>query len=135
MAIGIGYAKLLPIYYNWLGKRKNYQTGKKKEKLDKAMAKINSKNFAVFIIAGYIFSMFIWLGIVRGMKTTELISENDIEHSHELIFEDGESQKVKMLGKNSLYVFYISKEKPVVSISPIDGNIKVIKLIENKEEE
>ena len=32
-----------------------------------------------------------------------------------------------MLGKNSLYVFYVLKDDKEVIISPIEGNIKMIK--------
>lgn len=127
MGVGIAYAKLLPIYYKWLGKKKKYQIGKKKDKLEKATQKIKSKNFAVVLIAIYVFSMFISLGVGRGGKTLERINEDTIKHTHELVFEDGEQQKIKLLGKNSLYVFYITEGKGAVSISPIDGNIKVIK--------
>jgi len=135
IGIGIGYAKLLPKYYKWLGTKQKYQSGKKKDKLEKTKEKIKGKNFAVILVAFYVFSMFIGLGVGRGQKTADRISENDITHGHELIFEDGDKQEIKMLGKNSLYVFYISKDKPVVSISPIDGNIKVIKVLEEKEKE
>jgi len=39
-----------------------------------------------------------------------------------------------MLGKSSLYVFYITKGKGEVYISPIDGNIKIIKKLKKVED-
>ena len=38
-----------------------------------------------------------------------------------------------MLGKNSLYVFYVTQGNGEVSISPIDGNIKVIKKLKKED--
>jgi len=31
-----------------------------------------------------------------------------------------------MLGKNSLYIFFVTKNEKEVKIAPIDGNIKLI---------
>lgn len=124
---GYFYMKLIPRYYKWLEKKKSYQSGKKKEKLEKAKAKLDSKNGPLFMAAFYVFSMFIGLAIGRGQKTLSRINEKDITLTHELTFEDGEQKTIKMLGKNSLYVFYVDQEGGDVSIAPIDGNIKVIK--------
>ncbi len=135
VGIGIGYTKLLPIYYKWLGKKKKYQAGKNKEKLEQTSAKIKSKNFAVVMIVLYVFSMFIGLGVGRGSKTLSRIEEGDIKPTHELTFEDGGQHKIKMLGKNSLNVFYIIIGETEVSISPIEGNIKVIKKLKKEEKE
>ena len=129
------YAKLLPKYYKWLGKKPKYQTGKKKEKLDKVSKQITSKNFLVTLVIIYIFSMFVGLGIGRGMKIKERIEKGDIRLTHEIIFQDGDAEKVKVLGKNSLYVFYVTKENLDVAIAPIEGNIKIIRKLNEEEEE
>ena len=34
-----------------------------------------------------------------------------------------------MLGKNSLYVFYVKENEKDILISPIEGTIKIIKII------
>lgn len=66
------------------------------------------------------------LAIGRGQKTKRIIEENDIKLSHLITFEDGEQQKIKMLGKNSLYLFYVTEGQEEISIAPIDGNNKMI---------
>lgn len=132
--LGYFYLQLIPKYYNWLGTKKKYQEGKNKLKLEKAQNALKNKNASLIMICFFVFCVFIGLSIGRGQKTKHKIDENDIKLSHIIIFEDGEQQKIKMLGKNSLYVFYVTGGKEEVSIAPIDGNIKLIqKLKENKD--
>ena len=121
------YMKLLPKYYKWLGKKTKYQSGKNKEKLEKISGQVNSRGFYVTMTIIFVFSMFIGLGVGRGSKIKDKINKPNIELTHELIFEDDDIQKVHMLGKNSLYVFYVTQGNTEISISPIEGNIKVIK--------
>lgn len=129
--LAVGYAKVLPKYYAWLSKKKKYQSGKKKEKLEKNLHafKTGSKQLVFVMIALYIIGGFVGFGIGRGGKTKNKIENGEIKITHELTFEDGENLKVNMLGKNSLYVFYVKENKRDVLISPIDGNIKVIRKI------
>ncbi len=126
------YAKLLPKYYKWLAKKPKYQTGKNKDKLDKMSSQIDSKSFLIIMTIVFVFSMFIGLGIGRGSKIKDKITKSDITFSHVLIFEDGDTKEIKMLGKNSLYVFYVTKGNEEISISPIDGNIKTIKKLKKQ---
>ncbi|WP_397362872.1 hypothetical protein [Olleya sp. R77988] len=123
------YARFIPKYYVWLRKKEKYQSGKKKEKLEKTIKALKEgiKGLVVVMIALCIFGGFIGFGIGRGGKTRDKIQNGDFKLTHQLIFEDGETQNIKMLGKNSLYVFYITKDEKEVAIAPIDGNIKLIK--------
>ena len=66
------------------------------------------------------------IGIGRGGRTKDKIKNNEKEVTHQLIFEDGKIENIKMLGKNSLYVFFVTKNEKEVKIAPIDGNIKLI---------
>ena len=119
--------KITPKYYKWLSKKPKYQSGKNKLKLEKAQTKIKAKDAVITMIAFYVFSVFIGLGIGSGYKTNKRVESNDYKITHKLIFEDGLTQDIKMLGKNSLYVFYVLKDDKEVIISPIEGNIKMIK--------
>lgn len=125
--IGYGYLKLIPIFYNWLATKKKYQEGKNKLKLEKGRAMLKHKNGPLILISFYVFAMFIGLGIGRGNKTIDKIQNDTIKLTHTILFKDGEELEIRMLGKNSLYVFYITKGQEEVSIAPIDGNIKLIK--------
>ena len=126
--LAIGYAKLLPNYYTWLSKKKKYQSGKKKEKLDKALNtfKTGSKQLIIVMIALYVIGGFVGFGVGRGGKTKKKIENNEIELTHQLTFDDGKIENIKMLGKNSLYIFFVTKNEKEVKIAPIDGNIKLI---------
>jgi len=124
---------LLPYQYRYLAKKDKYQSGKYKIKLEKAIREHKSSRSTIVLIAFMLFSVFIGMGFGRGMKTKRIINEEKIEYTHELIFEDNQSEKIKMLGKNSLYVFYVTEDKGDVLISPIEGNIKTIKKMKKKD--
>lgn len=129
VVLAIGYAKVLPKYYTWLSKKKKYQSGKKKAKLDKALKtfKTGSKQLVFVMIALYIIGAFIGFGIGRGGKIKQKIDNNDFKITHKLTFSDGEHQNIKLLGKNSLNVIYVIEGQKEVLVSPIEGNIKTIK--------
>ena len=131
VVLAIAYAKLLPKFYNWLSKRKKYQSGKNKEKLDKTRKAFreNSKQLVLVMIALYIIGAFVGFGIGRGGKTKKRIENNEIKITHQVTFDNGDTQKVHMLGKNSLYIFYVEENEKEVLISPIEGNIKTIRKI------
>ena len=57
------------------------------------------------------------------------IENGKIKITHQLTFESGENHNIKMLGKNSLYVFYVKENEKDILISPIEGTIKIIKII------
>lgn len=119
------YLKFLPKYYSRLAKKEKYQSGKKKEKLEKAIASINQEGKMKFILF-CLFAVFIGLSIGGGTKLKSRLNKKNIKLTHELIFKDGERQVIKMIGKNSLYVFYVTQEKREVICAPIESNIKMI---------
>jgi len=125
------YARLLPKYYTWLSKKKKYQSGKSKERIEKSLKafKEGSGQLVVVMMILFVVGGYVGFGFGKGSRTKEKIENGEIELSHQITFEDLETINVKMLGKNSLYVFYITKSDKEVSIAPIDGNIKLIKKI------
>ncbi|WP_375238807.1 hypothetical protein [Aurantibacter sp.] len=122
----------MPKYYAYLSRRKKYQSGKNKVKVDKASESLKTNGFMISMSVFMVFSVFIGMGFGRGMKEKRRLQNEDIKYTHELIFEDNQKEKIKMLGKNSLYVFYVNKTKGDILISPIDGNIKTIKKMKIK---
>ena len=130
--VGYGYFKLIPKYYKWLGTKKKYQEGKYKLKLEKFKAMQKNKNGPLLIISIYVFVLFIGLGVGRGYKTKDKIDNGEYKMSHRIMFDDGEQKKIKMLGKNSLYVFYVTEGDQEISIAPIDGNIQLIQKLKKK---
>lgn len=125
----IGYFKLIKIYYNRLAKKEKYQRGKKKEQIDKIIKSFNKKYAVVPFIVIVVISMYVGLGVGSGQKIKKRINNFDYTYSHQITFEDGESIPIKMIGKNSSYIFYVTKEDTNINIVPIEGNIKLIKKI------
>ena len=123
---GLLYKVVLPKYYNWLSKKEKYKSGKNKEKIEKSLAGVKSNGFTVFIVGLMIFSVFIGLGTGKGGKIKSLIEKGELELSHKIEFQDNSSQEVRIVGKNSVNVFYVLKDAKEVTISPIEGNIKSI---------
>lgn len=131
----IGYFKLMKIFYVRLAKKEKYQTGKKKEQIDKILASFNKKYAIVPFLLLMLVSMYIGLGVGSGLKIKEIINGLDYNYSHQIVFDDGEKTDAKIIGKNSSYVFYVTKEETNINIVPIEGNIKLIKNIKSKNEE
>lgn len=123
------YLWLTPRYFNYLSKKKKYQQGAHKLKLDKYQQMIKNQNGKLLIMAVFVISLFIGLGVGRGHKTKERIESNEIKMTHQIHFERGGKQKINMLGKNSLYIFYVGAGMEEVSIAPIQGNIRLIQKI------
>ena len=122
----IGYFRLMHFFYKKLARKEKYQSGKNKEKMDKILSSFEKKYSVIPFILFVIISMFIGLGVGSGIKIKKRINSFDYNYNNQLTFEDGETKKIKMLGKNSLYVFYVTKDTKEVSVSPIEGNIKTI---------
>jgi ABC-type Fe3+ transport system permease subunit len=122
------YVKILiPLLVKWRKKQKKYQEGKPLEKIQK-LDEFSKNSYALLvIIALFVFGYFIGFGYGSGTKNKKLISENDIKHNYQIDFINGNSLEAKLLGKNSLNVFYIQKNEKTVTISPIEGNIESFK--------
>lgn len=128
----MGYFKLLKRYYSKLAKKEKYQTGKKREKIDKTLIIFNKKYAMIPFVLLMIISMYVGLGVGGGLKIKERINNFDYNYTHEIIFKDGESKTIKILGKNSSYVFFVTKEDTNINIVPIEGNIKLIRKLKKK---
>lgn len=128
----IGYFKLIRMFYDRLAKKEKYQKGEKKEKLDKVRASFNKKYAVVPFILFVMMSMYVGLGVGSGQKIKDRINSFDYKYTDIIVFEDGEKKDVKIIGKNSSYVFFVTKDEINVNIVPIEGNIKLIKKINLK---
>ncbi|CAL2093350.1 conserved membrane hypothetical protein [Tenacibaculum sp. 190524A05c] len=128
----IGYFKLIRMFYDRLAKKEKYQKGKKKEKLDKVRASFNKKYAVIPFILFVMMSMYVGLGVGSGQKIKERINNFDYKYTDVIVFEDGEKLNTKIVGKNSSYVFYVTKEEANINIVPIEGNIKLIKKIKKE---
>ena len=74
----------------------------------------------------YLSCLFLGLRIGFGYKMKDRIEKGDFKLTHVLTMSDNSAKKVRVIGQNSLYVFFVTKEKRDISIIPISGNIKEI---------
>lgn len=83
----------------------------------------------VILTAFSIFSAFMGLGLGGGFATKKSLESKDFNLSHKLSFNDGETIRVKVIGNNGSYIFYVLKDQSQVIVSPILNNIKKIETI------
>lgn len=111
---------------------------KRKEKADEFQSlsteekKIKSynewKNFC-FILALGLTGFFFGTGIGGGASEARKIKNKTIKFEHQIDFNDGDSKRIHLIGQNSNFVFYKEQYEEAVSISPISGNIKKIRIL------
>jgi hypothetical protein len=123
------YSKYMPKYLERLKSKKKNLSEKKIAKIDKSLEAFNANGFVIIMTALMVFSLFIGLGLGKGFKRADQIEKQELKVDHELVFSNGDKETVKVLGKNSLYVFYVIEDQKEITIAPIEGNIKTIKKI------
>ena len=78
-------------------------------------------------MAVFLLSFFLGFGWCSGAKIAKKIKSNQLEFLSILKFNTGEKQQIYLIGSNSLYYFYVTKENKNVKIAPITA-IKEIEL-------
>lgn len=105
------------------------------KKIDQGLSKeemrsLFSQMFIVYACLG-IFGFFIGSGWGRGIEVKKDLKNNEIKYDDVITFIDESKQTVEILGKNTSFLFYITKDNDRVKVSPINGNIKMIEEIED----
>ena len=85
------------------------------------------KNRFLLAMAVFLLSFFLGFGWCSGAKIAKKIKSNQLEFLSILKFNTGEKQQIYLIGSNSLYYFYVTKENKNVKIAPITA-IKEIEL-------
>lgn len=112
---------MLFVFGKWVHPRLAKAVAKGKE------VKVITQETLVAISALMVIGYFLGLGIGLGIKTSTQMEEGRIRPDHQIIFSDQKSQDVKIVGRNSIYIFYILKGGKQVYTTPIDGNVFVVK--------
>lgn len=119
------YFKFLPFLHQ--KNKDQYWYQKMVRDMDKADARfVLLQKSKLLFIAIYLSCLFLGLRIGFGHKMKDRIDNGQFKHTHTLILNDNSSKSVRIIGQNSLYLFYVTKEKRDISIVPISGNIKEI---------
>ena len=66
-------------------------------------------------------------GVGGGSKQKERLVSGNAEPDTEIFYQDGLSEKVRVIGNNSEYIFFIQQNATKISVSPIKDNIRLIR--------
>lgn len=81
----------------------------------------------IFMLAAMIIGMFLGLSLGMGSKLKERLEAGKMKPDHVITFNGDKKMKVKIIGQNSLYIFYVPEGEKEIIISPIADNIFQIK--------
>ncbi|MDI9859724.1 hypothetical protein [Flectobacillus roseus] len=99
------------------------------EKFNAKHNKEQSVNLLVLCSAFIFFGFFIGIELGRGTKQKSLIAEGKNQPNYLITFDDGQAQKVKVIGQNSTYLFYVPENGKKLIITLIDGNVKKMEVL------
>lgn len=84
----------------------------------------------VFVSSMGLFGFYVGTGAGAGYKLTQKIKENKLDYKDTIYFTNGDISQVELVGKNSTYLFYMTKGKQTVLVTPISGVVKAIEEVE-----
>jgi hypothetical protein len=88
------------------------------------------KYFIVMFAVGLL-SFFLGIGIGKGSKVANKISNNELKYDYAMTFGNDETKEIYLIGSNSSNYFYVEKGSENVKISPT-GAIKSIEITNNQ---
>lgn len=121
-------AYIMPRYHSKYGDKQWYRKMHGSKKVQQGSGKQERKG-GISLIIVLIFSMFLGFGLGRGFKINKKIEKGDIVNNSRIVFTNGNAKRVKIVGQNSMYVFYVTKNDKEVTVCPITQNIREIKKI------
>ncbi len=99
-------------------------------KFNKPIRRVIYQPVVVFII---LFSyIFLTLTVEMTDSVSSEVKNRKYELNTKLTFTDNTQKKVRVIATTSLYIFYVEKGENIVTIMPINGNVKSIKYIKNE---
>lgn len=120
----------------YLAKKRNTNWFKKNIKVEEHLSQkeVESTLLASFllVLAFALMGSFVGFGIGKGWKMSKKIEQGEIKYNDQLSFMNGDIEKVKIVGTNSAYIFYLTNENKTVRITPINGVLKSIDEIKPK---
>lgn len=102
-----------------------------KEKMEEDFKTKTQKKF-IIMMAMMTLGFYSGLAIGMGSVTNMNIKEGKLTPNYNLVFNNGKSMNVHIIGQNSVYVFYIPENSKQIIITPIINMISEMKKIETK---
>ena len=87
---------------------------------------VSIKFFAFFLL-----SIFLGYGLADGNILSEKIKNNQLNYNYKLNYADETTENVFIIGSNTAYFFYVTKNSPIIKIAPT-ASIKNIELTKNR---
>lgn len=109
----------------WFGFKK-FNTDATPEDISANVLSINLRGLICYLI-----SIYVGFGVGEGLTIANRTKSNKLEYNYKTNFGDSIAETVSIVGTNSMYYFYVSKNERNLKISPI-GAVKNIELINNK---
>lgn len=103
-----------------------YEKLKKKEENRKGM-QLKGKHGVIVIILYFLFSLLFGFRLGAGLKYEKKLAKGVLEIDYLLVFSDNSQLRIKKIGINSNYIFYVEENERTVTVTPIAENIKQIK--------
>jgi len=119
-------------FYSLLMQRFVKKAQAKKQTKKQLAVNLRLSPFQVWLMftAFTIFSAYLGMGIGKGIATSRKMHSGKLDARHEITFNDNKTRKIRIVGNNSTYLFYVEDQEKTVTITPIEGNIKKIKKME-----
>ncbi|WP_299134893.1 hypothetical protein [uncultured Tenacibaculum sp.] len=103
-----------------------------KEDANKKGIKVSKKSGFVFVVLYFLFALLLGFRLGAGINYKKKLTNIKFKSDCLLIFKDNSKLKVKKIGQNSAYIFYVEEKDSVVTATPILDNIKQIKRIKKE---
>ncbi|MDI9874263.1 hypothetical protein [Flectobacillus rivi] len=99
------------------------------EKFNAKHDKEQAMNLLILCTGLIFFGFFIGIELGRGTKQKSLIAEGKTKPNYQITFDDGQIQKVTIIGQNSTYLFYVPEKGKKLIIALIDSNVKRMEVL------
>lgn len=91
---------------------------------------LTTENLVTFFAAIILF-LFLGLGIGMGTGVKKRMESGKLKANHEITFNDARKLRVRVIGQNSQYLFYVPEGEKNVVVSPIGNTVFQLRKIDN----
>ena len=117
-------------YFDKNKDKESFQKRKNFAKLEKNYVNFQPVGGILTLLALFILGGYLGFGIGGGTKLSKGLKAGNLGVDTQLTFINDDTLNVKLIGHNSQYFFYAEDSAKVVTIMPIQGNIKKIENLE-----
>lgn len=111
------------LYNKWLAARL-------KKRGEPATEQTDPTNKLLLAACIMVLFFFVGIGIGAGKKNGVLLSKGELKPDHQITFANGETIEAKVIGRNSMFLFYVLPNDKQVIITPIVEHVfKLKKLV------